>query len=113
MQNSNLSITKDKYFEMCEMLGTEPIDSEIPIELEDFPVEVQQAMLVYRMLRDEWDSIGGSYLGKTLIGINEVLEATEVEPEDRKFAIRLVRIIDSVRAKHINSKLATKTPATP
>ena len=43
-------MTKEQYFEMCEMLGSQPVDSEIPVELDDFPVEVQQAFLVYKQL---------------------------------------------------------------
>lgn len=110
MQNSNVGMTKDQYFEMCEALGTEPIDNEVPVELEDFPIEVQQAFAVYRMLRDEWDSMSGIYLGKTLIGITEVLHATDIDPQDNKFIISLVRLIDQVRAKEINSKKANEKP---
>ena len=68
IQNSTLSVTKETYFEMCELMGNEPIEEEIPIEYDDFPIEVQQAFAVYRMLRDEWDTMNGVYLGKTLIG---------------------------------------------
>jgi hypothetical protein len=112
MQNSNVNMTRDQYFEMCEALGSEPVDSEIPVELDDFPIEVQQAFGVYRMLRDEWDSMSGVYLGKTLIGITEILEASEISPEDNKFIITLVRLIDQVRAQEINSKKAAEKPAT-
>lgn len=111
MQNSNVGMTKDQYFEMCEALGTEPLESEIPVELDDFPIEVQQAFNVYRMLRDEWDTMSGIYLGKSLIGITEVLSATEIDPEDTKFITLLVRNIDQVRAQEINSKKANTKPA--
>lgn len=103
-------MTKQAYFDMCEMLGSEPIESEIPIEYEDFPIEVQQAFAVYRMLRDEWDTIGGNYLGKSLIGVKDVLEATEIEPDEQKFIVMLVRMIDEVRSDEIN-KLKNEKPA--
>ena len=103
-------MTKQAYFDMCEMLGSEPIESEIPVEYDDFPVEVQQAFAVYRMLRDEWDTMGGSYLGKSLIGVKDVLEATEVEPDEQKFIVMLVRMIDEVRSDEIN-KLKNEKPA--
>jgi len=103
-------MTKQAYFDMCEMLGSEPIESEIPVEYDDFPVEVQQAFAVYRMLRDEWDTVGGSYLGKSLIGVKDVLEATEVEPDEQKFIVMLVRMIDEVRSDEIN-KLKNEKPA--
>ena len=111
MQNSSVGMTKDQYFEMCETLGTEPLESEIPVEPEDFPVEVQQAFSVYRMLRDEWDSMNGLYLGKSLIGITEILSASEIDSEDSKFIILLVRLIDQVRAQEINTKKANTKPA--
>ena len=104
-------MTKNTYFEMCEALGNEPKEEDIPVEFEDFPVEVQQALIAYRMLRDEWDSMNGIYLGKSLIGITEVLEATEIDPQDRKFITTLVRTIDSVRAEEINNKQKTEKPA--
>lgn len=111
MQNSSVSMTKDSYFEMCAMLGEEPIEENIPIELDDFPYEVQQALLAYRMLKDEWDGFSGSYFGKSFIGITDVLEAMEISQEDRKFIIILIRQIDRIRSNEINSKKSTITPA--
>ena len=111
MQNSSVSMTKEAYFEMCEALGNEPVEADIPVEFDDFPVEVQQALIAYRMLRDEWDSMSGIYLGKSLIGIQEVMEATEIDLEDRKFITMLVRTIDSIRIQEINDKQKTEKPA--
>lgn len=110
MQNSSVSMTKEAYFEMCEALGNQPVEADIPVEFEDFPLEVQQAMIAYRMLRDEWDSMSGIYLGKSLIGITEVMDATEIDLEDRKFITMLVRTIDSVRIQEINNKQKTEKP---
>jgi len=104
-------MNKDQYFEMCEMLGSEPLDSEIPVEFEDFPFEVQQAFNAYRMLRDEWDTMNGSYLGKSLIGVKDVLEATEIEQSEQKFIIMLIRMIDTVRSDEINNKKKMEKPA--
>ena len=104
-------MTKDAYFDMCEALGSQPLESEIPVEFDDFPLEVQQAFNAYRMLRDEWDTMSGIYLGKSLIGIKDVLEATEVDPSEHKFIIMLIRIIDNVRSEEINSKKKTQEPA--
>jgi hypothetical protein len=106
-----VGMTKEQYFEMCEMLGSEPLESEIPVEFEDFPLEVQQAFNAYRMLRDEWDTMSGTYLGKSLIGVKDVLEATEIDPSEQKFIIMLIRIIDNVRSEEINSKKKTQEPA--
>ena len=104
-------MTKESYFEMCEMMGSEPVESEIPVEFDDFPLEVQQAFNAYRMLRDEWDTMNGNYLGKSLIGVKDVLEATEIEPSDQKFVIMLLRMIDNVRSDEINNKKKMQEPA--
>jgi hypothetical protein len=106
-----VGMSKDQYFEMCEALGNDPVESEIPIEFDDFPLEVQQAFNAYRMLRDEWDTMSGSYLGKSLIGIKDVLEATEIDTSEQKFIIMLIRIIDNVRSDEINNKKKTQEPA--
>lgn len=103
-------MTKETYFEMCEMMNQAVVESEIPIEFDDFALEVQQAFNVYRMLRDEWDTMNGHYLGKSLIGIKDLLEATEVDLQDQKFITMLVRLIDDVRSDEIN-KQKTQEPA--
>lgn len=100
-------MTRDRYFEMCEAMGTQPIEDEIPVELDDFPIEIQQALNVYRMLRDDWDYMGGNYIGKSFVGITEVMLALDVEPTDQKFILLLIRQIDRIRSKQIelnNSK---------
>ena len=104
-------MTKDAYFEMCEALGNEPLESEVPVDFEDFPLEVQQAFNAYKMLRDEWDTMSGSYLGKSLIGIKDVLEATEIDISEHKFIIMLIRIIDNVRSEEVNNMKKTQEPA--
>jgi hypothetical protein len=106
-----LGMTKEAYFEMCETMGSDPIESEIPVEFEDFPIEVQQAFNAYRMLRDEWDTMNGNYLGKSLIGVKDVLEATEIEQSEQKFIIMLIRMIDAVRSDEINNKKKMEKPA--
>lgn len=104
-------MTRESYFELCEVMGNQPVEEEIPVEFDDFPLEVQQAFAVYRMLRDEWDTMNGLYLGKSLIGIKDVLEATEIEPDEQKFIIVLVRMIDNVRSNEINTKKLSEKPA--
>jgi len=104
-------MTKDTYFEMCEALGNEPLESEIPVDFEDFPLEVQQAFNAYKMLRDEWDTMSGVYLGKSLIGVKDILEATEIDISEHKLVIMLIRLIDNVRSEEINNKKKMQEPA--
>lgn len=100
-QNAAAGVTKETYFEICEQLGTEPIEEEIPIEFDDFPEEVQEALNIYFRLRDEWDSIGGSYLGKNFTGLGDILDIYQVSIESRQDMLEWIFIIDKVRAKCI------------
>jgi hypothetical protein len=94
-------MTKDAYFEICEALGSEPIESEIPIDYEDFCLDVQEALGVYQKLRDEWDSMQGIYLGKSYAGILDIFTRLGVLVEDHKTMFDLVGMIDSQRSKDL------------
>lgn len=101
-------MTRDQYLDMCEMLGNEPLESEMPVEFDDFPIELQQAMLVYRMLRDEWEGFNGLYLGKSYLGLTEIFEYSEIEYSDRKLILILIKLIDNVRTEEINKQRQQK-----
>lgn len=102
-------MTRDQYFEMCEALGSEPLEEEIPIELEDLPHIVVDAFKYYRLLRDIWDPMGGNYLGKDLSIIFDIFEAYKVDPGERIFTIELLQYIDTIRSKIISDKKAQAT----
>ena len=103
-QNTGVGMTRDQYFEMCEMLGTEPVDSEIPTEFADLPAEVQQMMIVYNKLRDDWDTMNGVYMGKSYAGLQEIFEIYEIDRETRKMFLDWMSHLDGVRRKLYDSK---------
>lgn len=103
-QNMSVSMTKEQYFEMCEALGTEPDEDEVPVETEDFPDLVQQAISVYFMLRDEWDPFGGNYMGKSLVGLSDIFDILEIEKADRKYVLEWISIMDKTRSKIISAQ---------
>jgi hypothetical protein len=95
-------MTKSTYFEMCEALGTEPIEEEIPVDYEDLYIDVQQALNIYHKLKDEWDTMNGVYMGKNYSGIIDIFTILEVPVQDHKTMFELIGIIDSYRAKAIS-----------
>ena len=94
-------MTKDRYYEMCEALGDEPVPEDVPIEYEDLLVDVQEAIDIYSKLKDEWDTMNGEYLGKSYSGIYDIFEILEVPKEDRKVIFNLIGIIDRHRSEAI------------
>lgn len=83
------------------MLGTDPVEEDVPLELEDFPVAMQVAFSVYQNLQDNWDSVGGNYLGKVKTNFVETLNILGVEQDNHREIFVLVNLLDSVRAELI------------
>ena len=94
-------MTKETYYEMCDMLKSEPVDSEIPVEFDDLPLEVQEAFDIYSALQDNWDTMNGNYMGKAYVGVVDIMQMYEVE--DTKMMFSLVRLIDTYRMKAIKA----------
>lgn len=90
-------MTKEAYFEMCEMYGAEPIESDIPVEIGDFPEEVQTAFQIYQLLQDRWEGMSGTYMGKDLAAISNIFEIFEIQKSDRKTYLEYISIIDRER----------------
>lgn len=94
-------MTKEQYFEMCEMLCSEPVEDEIPIEIADLPFEAQIAYSLYVSLNDNWEGMSGSYLGKQLQGIGEVMDIMGIE--DKKATLEIVFLFDACRKEYFAS----------
>lgn len=94
-------MTKEAYFDMCDMMGSDPVESEIPVDYSDLPLTVQQALSIYFKLRDEWDGMNGVYLGKSYAGLGDILTILDVPVEDRRTIFELIAIIDGHRSKAI------------
>ena len=91
-------MTKDAYYEMCEQLGTEPIDSEVPIEISDFPELIQVCLLIYSKLKDNWDPTVGKYLGKDYTIVFELFDLYSVDTVDERIMLLdVMQIIDNTR----------------
>lgn len=102
-------MTRDTYYEMCEMLGSEPLEEEIPVEFEDFDLDTQEAFTIYQMLQDTWDPMGGQYLGKNYSGLMDILALNEIE--DKKTMFTLIKKLDEHRSNYLRSKTPKKPSA--
>lgn len=101
-------MTKDQYYEMCEALGSEPLDSEIPVEFEDLPSEVQESLRIYNSMQDSWDYMNGNYIGKNYAGFKDLLEIFSVPIEERQMIFEFIQQIDKLRAKAIAAQKPKK-----
>lgn len=111
----SVKMTKEMYYEMCEALGNEPLEEEIPVEIDDFPDEVQEAISIYYKLRDDWDTMNGVYMGKSYAGLGDILDILEVDNADRKYLLEWIAVMDAARSKVLSAQrpkqsTTTKTP---
>ena len=95
-------MSRAAYLDMCEQLNSEPIDEEIPIELEDLPDEAQEAWTIYSYLPDRYDSFSGHYFGKSLDSIASLFELFNVS--NKVSCLKIVTILDRFETEQINSK---------
>ena len=69
---------------------------------ENWPVLFQQAFTVWNCLSDQWDGMSGSYFGKHMSGIQDIMNILEVD--EQREILKIVKIIDSKYAKEVNKK---------
>lgn len=91
------------YFDMCEQLGSEPIESEVPISLEDLPEEAQKAWEIYSYLSDRVDTFSGTYFGKSLDTLESLLNLFDVN-ENKRLYLSLVTLFDRFETEQIRNK---------
>lgn len=92
-------MTAEQYFEMCEALGTEPVESEIPVDFSDFPGLIQQILNLYNVLLDHWDGMSGVFFGKRLEGIFDIFKIYDIADYEQLYALNIIKFLDSVRSK--------------
>ena len=102
-------MTKDAYFEMCEMMGSEPDQDEIPVEFADLPDIIQQALEIYGFLPDRWEGMSATFLGKDYSIAFELFRTYEiVDNVEQRLLLRIMSVVDGIRSKIIQGKQAPK-----
>lgn len=62
-------------------------------------------------MRDQWDSMGGNYLGKDLGNVFDFFKLFKFEESEQLLAISLIQQMDSIRAKLVSEKLERERKA--
>lgn len=102
-------MTREAYLNMCETLGSEPIEEEIPLEFQDFPPDVQQALEIFMGLTSTYEGMSGTYMGKDMSLIPFLFEMYDIE--DKKAAFLVIQMANRVSTEVINSKQKSKQDA--
>ena len=94
---------------MCEMMGSEPVEEEIPYNREDLTLDTQLILNIYDKLPARWEGFSGQYMGKDLSLLETLANHYELEKCEFNYAWDIIPIIDSFVAEDIAKKIKTKT----
>ncbi len=93
-----------EYLLVCERLGKLPDPNRVPMDMGNFPYEVQLAFLIHDLLPDRWEGMSGSYLGKDWSAVGAVLDAHNID-KDRQIILFFLKAIDNINSKLINENM--------
>ena len=65
----------------------------MPLELSDFPEEVQVAFFMFSLLPDHWEGMSGTYMGKYWDGIDYFMKLYEVR--DKKTVLYFMKVYEN------------------
>ena len=95
-------MTRERYFKMCEQIGKEPKEDEIPPDFEDFPTIALDAMNTFSMLGDiVAPDIG--YLGKNFTNLPYYMDIHAVE--DKELFLEILTYLESRAINHSQEQL--------
>jgi len=101
-------MSQETYYDMCEQLGINPEDGDIPVTFEDLTIQTQYAFTIFQYLPDNWDSMNGVYLGKNFDNVDFIFELLDIDRSNWLSVINLLNNIIALRMKKINSKRRSK-----
>ena len=95
-------MTRDRYLELCEQMGNEPLQEEIPPDWEDLPDVMVYAVNTFNMLGDRvYADIG--YTGKDYTNVSHYIELYGVE--DKEYFFQILSWLDSRAIKQSQEQL--------
>lgn len=97
IQHADLGMDSEKYFDMCEQLGTDPNAGIRPIDYTDLTVQSQHALNAFPFLPDRWDTMNGKYLGKEFSGLEFVFNMLDIGKSDWQVVLKLINEIIKIR----------------
>ena len=65
------------------------------------------SLVIYDGLRDEWDYMGGNYIGKSLLNLFQVFKLYGISPDENILVYKIIMLIDSKRRNIIREKTKT------
>jgi len=95
-------MSQDQYIDMCEQMGWEINEDDIPKDPSVFALEVQQALLLLNILPDKWEGMSGTWMGKDYAGLEAIMNIYDIV--DRRLVFDLVQLGENEMGKYYAQK---------
>jgi hypothetical protein len=95
-------MSQDQYIDMCEQMGWEINEDDIPKDPSAFALEVQQALMLLNILPDKWEGMSGTWMGKDYAGLEAIMNIYEII--DRRLVFDLVQLGENEMGKYYAQK---------
>tara|TARA_Y100000034_G_C6791903_1_gene354646 strand:+ start:562 stop:852 length:291 start_codon:yes stop_codon:yes gene_type:complete len=83
---------------MCEQMGYEPEEENMPVDPSDLSYNCQQAIVLFQILPDKIEGMAGMWLGKDYSGLFDIMRLLDIF--DKKRVFELLQICISEAHKH-------------
>ena len=93
LKNSATKMTQERYFKMCEQMAKEPIEDEIPPDINDFPEIAVSALEVFSNLGNRvYADIG--FTGKDFTNLPFYMQIYKVPKEDTELFLEILTYLE-------------------
>ena len=77
----------EQYLQMCEQMGWEPNEDEMPKDPSHLSYNVQSALILYNALPDIWEGMSGTWMGKDYSGLMDIMNIYEIDNKKEAFTL--------------------------
>jgi hypothetical protein len=102
-------MTAEQYLMMCEQMGWEPKEDEMPKDPGSLPAAVQNALVVFNVLPDKVEGMSGSWLGKDFSALETIMNIYEID--DRREVFDYILIIQREHSAYYSNQQKMKESA--
>lgn len=79
-------------------MGIEPTFENTPLDISDFPPDIQVAFFAYDLLTDRYSGMDNTWVGKDWTGLMEVFELLDIEPPYEHLLVAM-RVYEQTKLK--------------
>jgi len=87
---------------MCEQMGWEPSEEEMPIDASSLDTSAQYALILLNVLPDKWEGMSGTWMGKDYSGLAAIMDIYEID--DRREVFELLKVAEDELGKYYRQK---------